>query len=204
MISKELNDILSATDFESGGIQITGADWGLEDARIQFAINTGVEGESQRWEIQIKGVREDLIKSDVADKLELFDEHPLLWTYTQRQCNLYFGSPTERPDELFVNIYNIHRKLTRNRTPFDRYINKALYEIDLCKSASGLFARGPIKIMEAYQQELARHQMRPTMVGEYNPKRWLNGYQVDETEIVKVLVIGDLYIIGEAFDFKKL
>ncbi len=42
------------------------------------------------------------------------------------------------------------------------------------------------------------------LLGEYNPKRWLNGYQVDETEIVKVLVIGDSYIIGEAFDFKKL
>ncbi len=92
MISKELNDILSATDFESGGIQITGADWGLENARIQLTINTGVEGETQRWEVQIIGVREDLIKSDEADKLELFDEHPLLWTYTQRQRNLYFGS----------------------------------------------------------------------------------------------------------------
>jgi hypothetical protein len=87
-------------------------DWYSDDLRIEFVIKTGNEGQSQLWEAQISGVREDLIKSNFADKLELFEEHPLLWTYNQRQTNLYFGRPAERPYELFVNIYNIHRQLT--------------------------------------------------------------------------------------------
>ena len=91
--------------------------------------------------------------------------------------------------------------MTRNRIPFDKYLNTALTTIELCKSTTGLFAKGPIKLMEAYKEELERHNMNPTIVGEHKPKRWLNGHQVDETEIVKVLVIGDSYVVGEIFDF---
>jgi len=58
--------------------------------------------------------------------------------------------------------------------------------------------------MEAYKEELERQKMNPTIVGGHNPKRWQNGHQVDETEIVKVLVIGDSYVIGETFDFQRV
>ena len=204
-LNKELEDIFSTVEYEEdGGINITGTHWYSHDLRIEFVIRTGNEGQSQLWEAQIGGVREDSIKSDFADKLELFEEHPLLWTYNQRQTNLYFGRPTDRPYELFVNIYNIHRQLTRNRIPFDKYLNTALTTIELCKSTTGLFAKGPIKLMEAYKEELERHNMTPTIVGEHKPKRWLNGHQVDETEIVKVLVIGDSYVVGETFDFQRM
>ncbi|MCH6198236.1 hypothetical protein MMU07_01485 [Aquiflexum sp. LQ15W] len=204
-INKELECIFSTVEFEENGeIHITGADWYSDDLRIEFVIKTGIEGQSQLWEAQISGVREDLIKSDFADKLELFEEHPLLWTYNQRQTNLYFGRPTERPYELFVNIYNIHLQVTRNRIPFDKFLNNTLATIEICKSTMGLFAKGPIKIMEAYKEELERHNMNPSIVGGHNPKRWLDGHQVDETEIVKVLVMGDSYVVGETFDFQRV
>lgn len=204
-LNKELEDIFSTIEYEEdGGLHITGADWYSDDLRIEFAIKTGNEGQSQLWEVQVSGVREDLIKSNFAYKLELFEEHPLLWTYNQLQTNLYFGRPTERPNELLVNIYNIHRQLTRDRIQYDKYLNSALTAIELCKSTSGLFAAGPIKIMEAYKEELELHNMKPTIVGGYNPKRWLNGHHVDETEIVKVLVIGDSYVVGKTFDFQRV
>ena len=204
-LHKELEDIFSTLEYEEdGGIRITGTAWNSDELRVEFAIKTGKEGQSPLWKVQINRVREDLIKSDFADKLELFEEHPLLWAYNQRQTNLYFGKGTERPYELFVNIYNIHRQLTQNRIPFGKYVNRALSTIELCKSTTGLFAEGPINMMEAYKEELERHNMNPTIVGGHNPTRWLNGHQVDETGIVKVLVIGDSYVIGETFDFQRV
>jgi hypothetical protein len=204
-LSKELEDIFSTVEYEEGGgIHITGTDWYSDDLRVEFVINTGNERQSQLWEVEIGGVREDLISSDFADRLELFEEHPLLWKYNQRQTNLYFGKGTERPHELFVNIYNIHIQLTMNRIPFHKFVNGGVSTIELCKSTSGLFAKGPIKIMEAYMAELERHHMNPTIVGGHNPKRWLNGYQVDETEIVKVLVVGKSYVVGQTFDFRRV
>ena len=204
-LNKELEDIFSTIEYEEdGGIHITGTDRFADDLKIEFVIKTGNKGQDQLWEVKIGGIREDLIKSDFSDKLELHEEHPLLWTYNQRQTNLYFGRPTERPHELFVNIYNIHRQLTKNQIPFDKYLNMAVSAIELWKSANGLFAKGPIKLMESYKEELERHNMNPTIVGGHNPKKWLNGHQVDETGIVKVLVIGDSYVVGETFDFQRV
>jgi hypothetical protein len=204
-LNKELEDIFSTLEFEEdGGIHITGTDWFADDLRVEFAIKTGVEGQNQLWEVQINGVREEIIKSDSTKRLELFEEHPLLWTYNQRQANLYFGRATSRPHELFVNIYNIHSRMTMNRVPFDTYVNKEPSILDLCKSPSGLFARGPIKLLEAYKEELEKHEMNPTIIDGHNPKRWLNGHQVNETEIVRVLIIGDSHVIGETFGFQRV
>jgi hypothetical protein len=203
--NKELEDVFSTLEFEeSGGIHITGTDWYSDDLKLEFAVKTGIKGQNQLWEIQIEGVREELIKSDPTNKLELFEEHPLLWTYNQRQASLYFGRPSTRPYELFANIYSIHAQETNNKILFAKYFSRQISVIDLCKSPSGLFANGPIKLLEAYMEELKNHDMKPTIVGGHNPKRWVNGYQVDETEIVKVLVIGDSYVIGEAFDFSRV
>ncbi|MBI1769216.1 MAG: hypothetical protein HYR67_12670 [Bacteroidetes bacterium] len=204
-LNKELEDIFSSIEFEEdGGIHITGADWFSDDLKLEFAIKTGVEEQNQLWEAQIKGVREEMIKAEMSEKLELLEEHPLLWAYNQRQTNLYFSKPTSRSYELFANIYTIHNRETRNWIPLRKYINTHLSVLDLCKSTSGLFASGPIKLMEQYKKELEAHDMNPTIVGGHSPKRWLNGHQVDETEIVQVLIIGDSYIIGEAFEFNRV
>jgi hypothetical protein len=204
-LNKELEAILASLEFEeNGGIHITGTDWYSDDLKVEFAIKTGVEGQNQLWEVQISGVRDELIKSDITDKMELLDEHPLLWTYNQWQTSLYFGNPTTKPYELFANIYDVHIKETANSIPFNKFINTHLPIIELCKSSAGLFASGPLKLMEAYKKELEAHGMNPTIVGGHNPKRWQNGHQVDETEIVKILIIGKSYVIGQTFDFVRV
>lgn len=45
--------------------------------------------------------------------------------------------------------------------------------------------------------------MKPTIVGGYYPKRWFNGQNVDEAEL-KVLTIGESYIVAETFDFTRV
>ncbi len=107
--NKELSELFSTVEFEdNGGVRITGTDWYSGNLRVELAIYTGCNGESQLWEIQINGVRKELIKSSHTDRLELLDEHPLLWEYNQEQTSLYFGHSTNRPFELFANIYDIH------------------------------------------------------------------------------------------------
>lgn len=204
-INKELEDIFSTLEFEEdGGVRITGSDWFSNDLRLEFALKTGVEGQNQLWEVQITGVRDESIKSGFSHKLELLEEHPLLWAHNQLQTSLYFGQSTSKPHELFTEIYSTHLRLTRNWVPLNQYINANVSIIDLCKSPSGLFASGPIKILEEYQRVLESHRMNPTIVGGHYPKRWSNGHQVDETETLRILVIGKSYVIGETFDFNRV
>ena len=199
-LNKELDDILSTLEFEEGGgIHITGTDWYSDDLRVEFAINTGIDGKSQLWEIQINGVRTNLIKSDFADGIELFEEHPLLWPYNQLQTSLYFGRPTKRPYELFEGLYRVHLQETKKWFSFDKYINANVPIIDLCKSTTGQFASGPIKLLEAYKKELESHEMNPTIVGGYNPE---DSTKKEKAQL-KVLVIGDSYVVGETFEFSR-
>jgi hypothetical protein len=203
-LNKELDDILLTLEFEEGGgVHITGTDWFSDDLRVEFAINTGIDGKSQLWEIQINGVRTNLIKSDFADRIELFEEHPLLWPYNQLQTSLYFGRPTKKPYELFEGLYRVHLQETKKWFSFDEYINANVPIIDLCKSATGLLASGPIKLLEAYKKELESHEMNPTIVGGHNPEHSTNNQWIAEKAQLKVLVIGDSYVVGETFEFSR-
>ncbi|MEJ1242553.1 hypothetical protein WBG78_30700 [Chryseolinea sp. T2] len=204
-LNKELNDIFSTEEFEEdGGVYITGTDWYSDDLRVEFVIKPGDNSDNQLWEVQIVGVREELIKSTFGDKLELLDEHPLLWAFSQVQTDLYFTNPTTRPFELFSAIYEIHRRESKNWLPLDKFINKEISPIELCKSKSGLFAKGPLKLLEKYQEVLEQHGMTPSLFGKRNPKRWTNDQWVEETEILRVMILGDSYVIGESFDFKRV
>lgn len=204
-ISKDLYDIFETLEFEEGGsVRITGTDRYSHDLRVEFSINTGVDGQSQLWEIQINGVRADLIKSEFADRIELFEEHPLLWPHTKFQTSLYFGRPTKRPYELFADIYRTHLKTTEKWFPFETFVNSNIPIIDLCKSTTGLFANGPVNLLEEYKKELESHEMNPTIVGGHNPKRWTHDQWVEEKKSLRVLVIGDSYVVGETFDFSRV
>ena len=205
LLNKDLLEIFSTDDFEeNGGVHITGTDWYADDLKIELAINPGDSNQNQLWEIQIEGVREDLIKSEFANKLQLLDEHPLLWTYNQVETELYFSNRTEKPHELFVSIYEIHIRETRRWMELTKFINSKVSLIELCKSNSGQFARGPIKLMEKYGEELDKHKMSPSFYGRHNPKRWTDNQWVEETEPLKVLIVGQSYVVAEKFDFKRV
>lgn len=203
-LNKELDEIISKLEFEEGGgIRITGIDWYSDDVRVEFSINTGVDGQSQLWEIQINGVRSNLIKSEYADRIELFEEHPLLWPFNQLQTSLYFSRSTARPYELFESLYRVHMQVTKKWFSFDKYINTNVSIIELCKSTAGLFASGPIMLLAAYKKEFETHAMSPTIVGGYDPKNRVNNQWIEEKDQLKVLIIGDSYVVAETFEFSK-
>jgi hypothetical protein len=204
-LNKDLRDIFETVEFEEdGSIHITGTDWYSDDLRLEFSINTGVEGQSQLWEIQMTGVRADLIKSNFADKIELFEHHPLLWPHNQIQTCLYFGHPTTKPYELFSDIYVAHMKETMGWISFDKYINPDMPIVDLCKSAMGLFAEGPIALLEVYTRILEQHQMNPSIVGGSMSKHWTGEEWVQDDVAIKALIIGDSFVVAETFDFSRV
>lgn len=205
LLNKDLLEILSTVHFdENGGVRITGTDWYEDNLRIEFVITPGDSIKDQLWEVQINGVREDLIKSEFANKLELVEEHPLLWTYNQVGTELFFTKQTEKPDELFTSIYEIHMRETRGWLELHKFINKTISFKSLCRSNSGQFARGPVKLMEKYGDELSKHKMNPSFYGQHHPKRWTNDQWIEESEPMKALIIGRSYVVAENFDFKRV
>jgi hypothetical protein len=205
-LNSRLADIFSSIEFEEdGGVHITGTDWYSGDLKLEFSVRTGNGDEHQLWEAQITGVRDDLIKSDLADWMQLMEDHPLLWRFNDIQSELYFSQSTDRPYELINSVLEIHRKTVGNWYRLNKFINYGnLPFVDLCKSSNALFARGPKKILTAYAGVLGDFQMKPNLFGDRNPKRWIDNKWVDETETLQILIIGESYVIAERFDFERV
>lgn len=206
-LNTELSGIFSSIEFEEkGGIRITGTDWYEDDLKLEFVINTGVSKELQLWEAQISGVRDELIKSDWVDELILTDEHPLLWQFNNIQTELYFSKPTQKPFELLNSIFEAHLTITKGWFDIRKFINGGsdLSLIGLCKSSNALFAKGPKRILEVYAQVLNEYEMKPNLFGDMAPKRWTGDQWIEESEGLRILLIGKSYVIAEQFDFERV
>jgi hypothetical protein len=136
--------------------------------------------------------------------LELLEEHPLLWEHMYTQSDLYFSKAATNPFELFVSIYQVHSKTTKDWIPFEKFINSGLTFLDLCKSTNALFAKGPTKLLEAYSVELDKFGMQANIFGKRNPKRWKIDQWVEESDPLSVLIIGKSYVVAESFDFTRV
>lgn len=205
-LNSKLADIFSSVEFEEdGGIHITGTDWYSVDLNLEFVVRTGIDDEHQLWEAHITGVRDELIKSDWADQMQLLEDHPLLWRFKDIQSELYFSQSTDRPYELINSILETHQKMTNNWYSLNEFINcEYLSLIDLCKSSNVLFAKGPRKILTEYTRILDEFKMRPNLFGNQKPKRWTGKQWVDETDILQILLIGKSFVIAEKFDFSRV
>lgn len=206
-LNSELDEILTSLEFEEdGGIYITGTDWYQDDLKLEIAVNSGLDEGSQLWEAQVTGVREELIKSTWADDLRLLNDHVLLWPYNGTVSELYFSSPTEKPHELYVAVVEAHQRAVNNWIPLDRFINIKPYLplLKLCKSTNALFAKGPTELLEIYAKVLSDFNMKPNIFGERTPKRWINKQFEEEAGNLKVLFVGESYIVAEDFDFIRV
>lgn len=198
-------DLFSTVEYEEdGGIQISKLDSLGDELAFELKIHTGINNDVQLCRAVVKGVREELIKLDWVDEIAIFDEHPLLWRYNNVHSELYFSRPSNKPFELFNDIFESHERVTKSWYTLKEFINRSsqVSLIQLCKSQNALFAKGPQKILKEYAKVLELHNMRPNLLGEYPPKRWKQKYWVDETEPLSVLVIGKSFVIAEGFEFE--
>nr|WP_276902468.1 hypothetical protein [Pedobacter kyonggii] len=93
-----------------------------------------------------------------------------------------------------IDLYKSHLKTYYGDFPFAYGINAAMDIFKLCKNRSGMFARGPKRILEKYQICLAKHNIQSNfVVGSSKPEHKL-----------KLLVFGESYFIGEEFLFTEV
>ena len=197
-------DVISSVDFEENGcLHITSADWCAGDLILHISVKTGIDDEHELWQVEVSSVREELIKSAYCESIALLDDHPLLWRYLSMQGCLYFGRPTKNVHELSMRVYDAHVKLTSGWYDLNTFINKNISLVELCSSQSGLFAEGPMEVLQEYKGQLDYFEMNPSIVDVHSPKRWSEGQWVDETNTLVVLIIGDSYVIAEHFIFSR-
>jgi hypothetical protein len=174
---------------------ISGLTYQDKDLVITFNLFPSSDRQTKQvWELKIKNIADEKFTRSWTTHFSFYSDHFLLYEFTDPYTDLYFNGKATVPEKLFVDLYKSHLKTYSQDFPFAYGINGATDIFNLCKTASGLFARGPKTIMEKYQICLAKHNIKSNFIG---------GLTKPEHKL-KLLVFGESYFIGEEFLFTEV
>lgn len=152
----------------------------------------------KNWRIDIKHCRKYRISFKEIVDVDMKEEHPLLWEFNDRQCELYFSGICENIPKLFYKLYLLHRALFEWDKQFD------ITTIENMRTYSnGLFAKGPKILLEKYAGCLKNNGMDYSFIGERNAVYW-DGKQYLPEKKLSLLFLGESYFVAEKFSFLEL
>ncbi|HMH23751.1 MAG TPA: hypothetical protein VK563_18320 [Puia sp.] len=208
MVPEELQKVFESYDYEDFSFCVTKVDFSSEPLSIYLSMDVEgfIEEKSiqQKWLLQAVGLRKNRISSDYASNIIIKEDHPLLWEFTDSQCELYFNGQCTKPEGLFVELYKIYFELFRSAEPFKRCLNSN-DPFQLIQENNGLLARGPKKLMTKYASCLTKYGLDYSIIGERPAKYWNGEIFNEERSDLKILFMNDTdtFIIAEDFVFNK-
>ena len=205
MLPKELDDIFEEYTEDDYNLYVTKANYSGEIFLIDFALDVqdiNEKGEiSQKWTIEATGHRKNHVSFGFADFLEIKDDHPLLWEFTDTQCELYFTGECKDTAKLFYDLYATHKRLFGKLQSFDISFGEETPYFKPFQYSNGLLTKGSKKLMEKYSDCLKQNGLDFMIVGERPAKYWDREQLIEEDTNLKVLFLGDTYVVAKDYSF---
>jgi len=203
----ELEEAFNSVEFENeGGLAVCSVEYLDNEFVLNFSFYADEfeERKKQLWQLQVKGYRDSRIDIDnLGDFITFYSEHNLLAEYNDIETELYFKKKGNNPEHLLTEIYELHTIVFDNLIPIEKFL-KDRQLLMLCKSDTGLFAKGPKSILNFYFDKLQKAGKEPYFFGQRKPQFWNGQKWTEEHENLKLALIGGTYIIGQEFNFVKL
>lgn len=169
----------------------------LAESKLTIVLVATREGSPPaRWELRCHGVRKHVIRLGGFDRLEVVHEHPVLWPFTEPHAEVSFYGKPASIDGLVGEIFKAHIRVADRRTPFR-------IEPEVLEGGFGVLAQGPLALMRAYHEVLARHPMKPALLTLGPPKRWDGARWMPEESELIALLMDDSYAIAESIDAQR-
>lgn len=141
------------------------------------------ERDPQRWSVRCLRPRAHRLTFNPVEHLSLHHQHPLLWEHTEPAAELTFDDDPGDVPAVIGELWQAHVALAGGWIPLDRHVHtRAL------AAGRGELARGPERLLRAYEAVLARRLMKPTL-RVLERKRW------DGAEWVAVPLLKDLELV---------
>lgn len=207
MLPKDLTDIFEEYNEDYIDLYIVKTDRSEDDLIIDFIVEfrdiADSDSISRKWTIIASGHRKHRISFDAESLIEIKNDHPLLWEFTDTQCQLYFAGQCQNIERLFYDLYLIHNDtFGKYQCCFDVSLFKTSNHFKPFQYSNGLLAQGSKKLMEKYGACLKKNGLDFTFLGERPAGHWRYQQFIPEKEL-KVLLMGDTYLIAEDFTFVK-
>ena len=202
LLPKKLIAVLEKYGERDRNLYITKINWLEDGLTLDIVINLQDNNEgliSQYWTINAINSKGNRISFESATFIELKNDDPLLWEFTGIQCQLYYSGHCANQAKLFFDLYTTHKKI------FGTYID---FEIPVAlqapfKYTSGLLTQGPRNLMEEYATCLRQNGMEASIIVDSSRQAWSNQQFDPAEQNLKVLFIGNSYVIADNFLFTQ-
>lgn len=187
----ENHDELSLTEMKEDENNLT----------LTFKIQNDFDNKdlSQIWRVKCKDFMERKIEDNYFYSFELFEEHALLWEYTENRCQLFFRGYTENLEALVGSLFLKHKEITEGWIPFDKYLNDMTEIEKLLQWGAGLLAEGPEKIVNEYSKVLDSFNINSSIVSIGYPKKWCENGLIEDKDEKYVLIFGNSFVVAREF-----
>jgi hypothetical protein len=207
VLPRDLTDIFEEYTEDDYNLYVTKAENSGDNFLIDFSIDVQDINDkgtiSQKWTIEAKGTRKTKVSFDFAPVIEIIDDHPLLGEFTDTQCQLYFTGHCKDPAKLFYELYVTHKEMFGRHHSFSLSFGEETNYFKPFQYTNGLLTEGPKKLMEKYADCLKQNGLDFTIIGERPAKYWDGEQNILENQDLKILFIGDTYIIAHNFSFNR-
>jgi hypothetical protein len=204
VLPKEIIDIPDEYTEEDYNLYITKVDY----PAIELTFDLILEGHiydndilTKKWTVQTVGHRKNNISFDKTIDIKISVDHPLLWEFTDTQCQLYFTGQSENPEKLFYDLFVTHKKLFKSFQHFNISFGQDTNISSRFQFGNGLLAEGPKKLLEKYADCLIQNGLEYTIIGERPATRWDGDKFSLENTGLKVFTLGDSFVIAQNFIF---
>ena len=166
----ELIEIIHSTEFEERDASVDLASVRLEGDVLSLSFNLISFGEDeeqdQAWEVECIGLLAHQLSLGSCQQFDVYDDHALLWPYIYPQSSVSFYGEAPDPHAVVGALYSRHMELVGQWVPFNRFLNGD--PVAMVKGRYGMFAAGPMPLIEAYAAVLEEFGISATAT---EPKR---------------------------------
>lgn len=207
MLPKELDDLFDEYTSDDYLLYVTRVEDITDNFIIDFALdvqNINDKGAIfQRWRIEAVGHRKNHVSFDFAPFIDIKADHPLLWEFTDTQCQLYYNGQCDEPTKVFYDLFMAHKQAFGKYHCFDISFFEDTAYFKPFQYSNGLLTEGSKKLMVQYGGCLERNGLAYSIISEREPKYWNGEQYIQESKNLKILFMGKTYIIAEDFFFTK-
>jgi len=198
---------LANDDEEETGLHITNIDYRSDNIIISFSFygESNVDNSKiiEQWTVEAVDNRKTNISFDYGGFIDIKADHPLLWEFTGIQCSLYYTGWCNDAPKLFFDLYTAHKQIFGHTQCFNIHFHIEKTYPMLSAYSNGLLTTGPKRLMNEYTKCLQKNGLDYNIIGEYPAKYWDGKNYIVEEEGLKVLFLGQTFVVVKDFIFKK-
>jgi hypothetical protein len=190
MLPKGLSEILKSVGYSDYTLNFLNINLSTDIMKVEFSINDTEDSNRNAIVLMtISGMTDFFIsKNENSGYSHLESKHPLLWRFSDTQCELYITGKTKASKELAYDLFNIHNTLFGHYISFDPNILTTL------NNGYGLFQKGSKQLLKTYSDKINEYGIKTSIISEQVP----NKISFD----LKILFLGNSYFIGDNFEFE--